>query len=194
MTDAATNRTIVALFDHPTGAIRAYADLDKVGIGEAFTMLGGATAKAEAGLAGLNEAGEGFGTNYEVVYDDTFNRGSALIASGVPEEDAEAYAECVRHGNVVLLGRLHEDQAILALDVIGKHQPVEVDERRNAYRNSGWIRYDGLAPDYDAAQIAEEEARHRSTREAAAARGSANAAPRAAGGARRVRCYVTDRP
>ena len=101
----------------PAGAIRACADLDRVGIGEAFTMLGGATAKAETGLAGLNEAGEGFGTNYEVVYDDTFNRGSALIASGVHEEDG-----CTRVGCLLVHregARLHRVRLLLAEEAPG---------------------------------------------------------------------------
>lgn len=190
MTDAAINRTIVVLFDDPDGAIRAFIDLHKVGVGGAFTMLGNATAKAKVGLAGLNGAGEGFATNSEVIYDSASNRVSALTGSGVPESDAEIFAESVRRGNVVLIGRLHEDKVVLALDVIGKHQPVDVEERRRAYRDAGWFRYDAVAPDYDAVQVVEELARQRSTREAATAIGEHNAISSGTAESKRVHYYV----
>lgn len=185
------DRIIVALYHDIDVALRALNDLEGEGLSEAFTLLGNASAKAAAGLAGENEAGRGFASGYRVVYDSTDRRVDTLTDFGVPEDEAHAFAEAVRRGAVVVVGRLDNVAFERALAVMDRYQPVDMDERVRAYQDAGWTRYDPAAPDYDAEQARAEWAAHvtgrdTGTRAAAAGLGDVNEAPLRS----RVRSYA----
>jgi hypothetical protein len=182
------DRTIVALYHDIDIAMRALGDLEGEGLGEAFTLLGNASAKAAAGLAGENEAGRGFASGYRVVYDSTGSRVDTLKDLGVPEDEAHAFAEAVRRGAVVVIGRLDNVAIERALAVMDRYRPVDLDERVRAYQDAGWTRYDPAAADYDADRARAEWAgvAPTGTREAAAGIRDVNDVPLRS----RVRSYA----
>jgi len=66
----------------------------------------------------------------------------ALVGLGIPEEDAQFYAEGVKRGGVLVTVQTSDDRAQDALDIMRRANAVDVDTQRNAWRSSGWNRFD----------------------------------------------------
>ena len=78
-----------------------------------------------------------------------------LVDSGIPEADADYYAEALRRGAVlVAVTAEDENTAQRAIQVMQKHSPVNIDHRLETWREDGWERYDPDAPHYTAEEIA----------------------------------------
>jgi len=77
----------------------------------------------------------------------------ALRSHGVPESDAHAYAEGVRRGGTLLMLQVDEDQVPAAIDVLERHEPVDIEQRTTHWQSSGWTRFDESAGPYGAAAI-----------------------------------------
>ncbi|HEV7369911.1 YsnF/AvaK domain-containing protein [Arenibaculum sp.] len=82
-------------------------------------------------------------------------RVQALTSLGVPQHDANVYAEGVRRGGTLLVGELPSSEAEEAHDIIERHNPADIDARHERYRAAGWSNYDA-SPDYSPEQAAEE--------------------------------------
>jgi hypothetical protein len=87
----------------------------------------------------------------------------AMIDSGVPEEDANFYAESVRRGGSVVTARVEDDQRAPAEAILNSSR-VDVAARRASYTEQGWTRFDEAADPYTPAQIAAERDRYRDNR------------------------------
>lgn len=57
----------------------------------------------------------------------------AMIESGVPEEDANFYAESVRRGGSVVIARVEDDHQASAEAILNNSPRVEVTDRRASY-------------------------------------------------------------
>lgn len=66
----------------------------------------------------------------------------ALTEAGVPEDDANVYAEGVRRGGTLVTARVPDAQASVARSILSDNRNVDIVERRTAYRNEGWTRFD----------------------------------------------------
>jgi hypothetical protein len=77
---------------------------------------------------------------------------AALRALGLPEDDADAYAEGVRRGGVLLVARVADGDAAAAREALGRHRPVDLPTRIETWRTHGWTRYDRTAKPYDPGQ------------------------------------------
>jgi hypothetical protein len=55
-----------------------------------------------------------------------------MIKSGVPEEDANLYAEGVRRGGSIVTARVEEDRAVSAQEILHRSRSVDVQDRRLA--------------------------------------------------------------
>lgn len=85
----------------------------------------------------------------------------ALTHAGVPEEDAHAYAEGVRRGGTLVTARVADEAAPAARAILSDdRRAVNIGERRNAYRQEGWSRFDESAPAYTADQVDAERTRY----------------------------------
>jgi hypothetical protein len=84
----------------------------------------------------------------------------SLTSAGVPERDANFYAEGVRRGGTLVAARVADAQAPLAREILQRHRWVDPTVRAAAYRESGWSSFDENAPVYTPEQIAEERARY----------------------------------
>jgi len=80
----------------------------------------------------------------------------AMIGNGVPEEDAHVYAEGVRRGGTLVTVRVEEAMVPTAEAILRKYREVDPRSRGQAYRASGWSRFDENAPAYTEDQLREE--------------------------------------
>ena len=77
----------------------------------------------------------------------------ALVGAGIPEEDANVYAEGVRRGDTLITVRADDDaEAQRAADIMNHNNVVDIDDRGNEFRSSGWSRFDENAEPYDLSQ------------------------------------------
>ncbi|WP_448202773.1 YsnF/AvaK domain-containing protein [Azospirillum sp. sgz302134] len=173
-------KTIVALYDDLSSAERVLGELDSAGLRHDFTMMGADTAKLSAmnstSAVSSTEAHSGtwrhaseFGYDTDTDFHHRDNRLSVLTRMGVPRGDAEVFAEGIRRGGVLLIGRVDDTRCDEALDIIERHGPVDIEHRGAAYREAGWTGYDTAATDYDATQATEERTRYGTGLGAAAA-------------------------
>jgi len=77
----------------------------------------------------------------------------ALVGAGIPEEDANIYAEGVRRGDTLITVRADDDvEAQRAADIMNNNNVVDIDDRGEEFRTGGWARFDESAGPYDIAQ------------------------------------------
>jgi len=67
----------------------------------------------------------------------------ALVGAGIPEDDANLYAEGIRRGGALVTVQASTDaEADRAADILDRYNVVDIDERGASYRSSGWNRFD----------------------------------------------------
>jgi uncharacterized protein (TIGR02271 family) len=69
----------------------------------------------------------------------------ALANIGVSEEDAEYYAEGVRRGGVLVTVRAADEDAERAAQIMREGGAVDIEQRGQQWRKSGWNRFDERA-------------------------------------------------
>jgi hypothetical protein len=84
----------------------------------------------------------------------------SLTGAGVPEHDANFYAEGVRRGGTLVTARVDDARAPLAREILQHHKWVDPTARGAAYRDSGWTSFDESAPPYTPEQVAAERGRY----------------------------------
>jgi hypothetical protein len=84
----------------------------------------------------------------------------SLTGAGVPERDAQLYAEGVRRGGTLVTARVDDARASTAREILHRYKSVDPAVRGSAYRESGWSSFDQTAPAYTAEQVAAERARY----------------------------------
>jgi len=73
----------------------------------------------------------------------------ALVGAGIPEEDANVYAEGIRRGGALVTVRAETDaDADRAADILDSHNVVDIDERGTDYRSNGWNRFNENSDPY----------------------------------------------
>jgi hypothetical protein len=80
----------------------------------------------------------------------------ALTASGVSEDDANVYAEGVRRGGTLVTAHVDDQRVSQAREILQRSRSVDLNARRNAYRQAGWSRFDEAAPAYRDEQVRRE--------------------------------------
>jgi hypothetical protein len=83
-----------------------------------------------------------------------------LTGAGVPENDANFYAEGVRRGGTLVTARVDDARAPVAREILQHHKWVDPTARGAAYRDSGWTSFDESAPPYTPEQVAAERDRY----------------------------------
>jgi hypothetical protein len=84
----------------------------------------------------------------------------ALTKAGVPEDDAQVYAEGVRRGGTLVSAKVSDDLAPAARSILSTDRSVDIAGRRDVYRGEGWSNFDETAAPYTAEQVANERARY----------------------------------
>jgi hypothetical protein len=85
----------------------------------------------------------------------------SLTGSGVPERDANVYAEGVRRGGTLVTARVADARATEAQAILQRQKYVDINARGEAYRASGWSAFHANTPAYTADQVAKERAHYR---------------------------------
>ncbi len=70
---------------------------------------------------------------------------SGLTRLGVPEEDANYYAEGVRRGGTLVSVEASDERAEAAVRIMKQHGAVEIDKRAAEWRSEGWSGFDASA-------------------------------------------------
>ena len=84
----------------------------------------------------------------------------SLTGAGVPQHDANFYAEGVRRGGTLVTARVDDARAPVAREILQRHKWVDPTVRGAAYRDSGWTAFDESAPPYTPEQVAAERDRY----------------------------------
>ncbi|WP_105433068.1 general stress protein [Neorhizobium sp. T6_25] len=85
----------------------------------------------------------------------------AMTSSGVSEEDAHVYAEGVRRGGSLVTAKVDDALAPQAEAILKRSNWVDPAERRVAYNQQGWTRFDATLDPYGPEQIEQERGRYR---------------------------------
>jgi len=84
----------------------------------------------------------------------------SLTGAGVPEHDANFYAEGVRRGGTLVTVRVDDFRAPMVREILQRHKWVDPAVRGSAYRETGWTSFDESAPPYTPEQVAAERDRY----------------------------------
>ena len=79
----------------------------------------------------------------------------ALTQAGVSEEDAEVYAEGVRRGGTLVTARVQDNDRARLQGILDR-SGVDIGRRREAYRQTGWNRFDEKSQPYTPDQVRRE--------------------------------------
>ncbi len=70
---------------------------------------------------------------------------STLTNEGVPMDDANAFAEGIRRGGTLVMVTSPENQVEPARDILSRHDPVDIHQATQRWRQGGWTRFDDTA-------------------------------------------------
>ena len=84
----------------------------------------------------------------------------ALTDSGVPEEHAHVFAESVRRGGTLVTAKVDDALQAEAEAILKQSNWVDPVERREAYTQQGWTRFDETASPYSPEEIERERERY----------------------------------
>jgi hypothetical protein len=82
----------------------------------------------------------------------------ALKEAGHSDEEANVYAEGVRRGGTLVSVKAHDDEIARVEAILDGQRGVNAAVRGEAYRQSGWTRFDEAADPYGVEDIARERA------------------------------------
>jgi uncharacterized protein (TIGR02271 family) len=80
----------------------------------------------------------------------------ALVDMGIPEEQAGYYAEGVRRGGALLTVEAEDKDLDRISTMLNRFNPVDINQRVESWRQSGWKGYDHSAKPYTAKQTTKE--------------------------------------
>jgi len=66
----------------------------------------------------------------------------ALVDLGIPQESAEAYAESVRRGNVLVTAQVEDNRANEATRIMQRPGLIDIESQAKEWRSSGWKGFD----------------------------------------------------
>ncbi|MES2537565.1 MAG: YsnF/AvaK domain-containing protein [Pseudomonadota bacterium] len=137
--------TVVAVYDNYADAKKAYETLIDAGFSPASVQV---NPPSERPAATTGSEQEHTGIRH-------FFR--SLFGMDEDKEQNEVYAESVRRGSYVLTAHADsEAQADLAVEIMNRFEPVDIDERATHWRSRGWSGYDETAPMLTADEIEQE--------------------------------------
>ncbi|MEJ2710127.1 MAG: hypothetical protein P8074_21130 [Anaerolineales bacterium] len=84
----------------------------------------------------------------------------ALMEAGVPEEPAHYYAEGVRRGGSLVMVTTSEALKERTLDILNKHNPVEMQRRSEHWRAENWQTFDETAEPYSEEELEQKRQRY----------------------------------
>jgi uncharacterized protein (TIGR02271 family) len=123
-----TERTVTALYDTKGAAESARDDLVALGV-----------PSGDVTIRGTEGGGPSATSTSAATEDKGFWGGLADLFA--PDEDRHAYAEGVRRGGYLLTARVPDGLEDQAVDALERHDPVDLDQRAESWRQEGWTGY-----------------------------------------------------
>src|SRR5215218_8890221 len=121
------DRTLTAMYDTKGAAESARDDLIALGISSTNVTLRGSESGSSTSSASSTTEDKGFLDSLADLF--------------FPEEDQHTYAEGVRRGGYLLSVRVSDDMEDRAREALERSGPVDIDERAESWRQSGWAGY-----------------------------------------------------
>jgi len=78
---------------------------------------------------------------------------AGLVKTGIPEDQAQYYAEGVRRGGTLVTVNTDDKMAQKAADIMNRHGAMDVDQRAQEWKKSGWKGFDTNAKPYSGEEI-----------------------------------------
>jgi hypothetical protein len=78
---------------------------------------------------------------------------AGLVDLGIPEEEANIYAEGIRRGGTMLSVTVNDEYANRVEDIMNRHAPVDLEHRTDAWRERGWETFDRDSTAYSRSEI-----------------------------------------
>jgi uncharacterized protein (TIGR02271 family) len=148
-------KTLVGLYDTFTDAQQVVRELEKSGFSRRNISLA------------THSAGDVKNQHVDYIYAEKMSstdRGKELINLltdyGVPQNEADAYAEGVRRGGALVLVKATEGETDRGLAIMKQLRPVDIDQRLEEWRQEGWNRFDPDAEPYAVADVTRERERY----------------------------------
>lgn len=92
---------------------------------------------------------------------------ASLVDLGIPDDDAETYAEHVRRGGALVSVTVQDESMVpQATSILRRYNPIDVDRRATQWRQKGWTGFDAMSEPYTAVDLAEERKHYPSSVEA----------------------------
>jgi uncharacterized protein (TIGR02271 family) len=80
-----------------------------------------------------------------------------LIGLGIPKEEAGTYAEAVKRGGYLVIVNSPDEDAGRAADILDSHDAIDIEERAEYWRQTGWQGYEADTGPYTGPHLAEEK-------------------------------------
>jgi hypothetical protein len=84
----------------------------------------------------------------------------ALTEEGVPESEAQAYAESVRRGGILVSVKTAPENEADVIAALDNNRPVDLALRRADWERNGWRAYDPASPAYSPDEATNERTRY----------------------------------
>jgi uncharacterized protein (TIGR02271 family) len=126
-----THRTLTALFDGRTEAMRAVDALVAAGIARTAVRV---SPETDTGSVRTPT------TSYDTSRDEK-GFWATLGEIFMPDEDRHTYAEAMHRGSIMVSVSVDGTQADRAEDILEQHGALNVDEREESWRKEGWAGY-----------------------------------------------------
>jgi hypothetical protein len=85
----------------------------------------------------------------------------SMTKAGVPEADANIYAEGVRRGGALVTARVDDALETATRSILLREGAIDISTRGRLYRDRGWSSFDANAPAYTSDEVLRERARYR---------------------------------
>lgn len=153
--------TIIGMYDDLSIAEQVVQDLKDNGISQSNLHLATYDSRARnEGSGGFFESLSNlFGSTPRSVGGSTKNMAQQMQDWGVSEGDSQQFAEAVRRGNTMVLANVDDDQTATVRQIMGRYDPIDVQQRASQWQQQGWTGYDQNAAPYTNEQATEERQR-----------------------------------
>lgn len=100
-------------------------------------LAAGPLSAAVAGLAGAGAGAVAGGVTGGLI--------GALADMGIPEDNAQYFAEGIRRGGTLVTVRTSDEMSNRARDILNNHDPVDMNVRVSEWRDEGWTGFESAA-------------------------------------------------
>lgn len=152
-------KTVIGSFDSFDLASQVAADLVAAGFLQSDIHVLGTYPSREIDERGTSG-------NDDDTHDVTSNVGAAgrgligrLTAMGIPGSDAPHYAESIRRGGAVITVKVDICREDEAKHLMRRHGPIDIEDRVEQWKGTGWSGYDASAAPFSFDQIEQERQR-----------------------------------